>query len=197
MTETTTATESELITNLWETLPDQDRSVVPRGEVIFQGSQVVGIEVSEHLWQLTMTFPRNFVYRMEELWVWGADVSGAAFGSGGFQRAMKAVVTTDNPDELPYSFLLYNALQATEDVLSFTFDFNGNPPEVGAMFTPMQGIPAGLINAGKGTAKIVINWYAGSNATAPTMEWRCRASMYDIQQQKRWQINTPIPVRSI
>ena len=187
---------------------DAPRSVeannfVPRGEVIFDGSVVLPASGGgTHMWALTCPFPRNFVYRISEIFFWASATAANVFTQ--FEDGMTLQVTTDQADQSPYLIYLANAvLDASAGAGSATdgHSFIRQGTSLGdafiTFFRPDQGIPPSLINAGKGGAQLLTYWYLGNNPTAAKANWRIRAAMYDVDQQDKWQINAPYPVQSI
>lgn len=196
MVDVTTATVAEPRLNLWEIPPELVDSPIPRGEVFFEGLQLIPAKVAidESLWTLQMTFPRNFVYRLIEAQVVvfaDTSVPFTDFGVG-----MTVLVSTDAPQESDWYFALWNEqYYAGSGNTALQFLFTSADPDYFATFQPQQYIKA-PINAGLGAARLFLRWVdITADATlAVTAHYRFRALMFDVEQERKWQMHAPAPI---
>lgn len=196
MVDVTTATVSNGALRSWATVPRPEVSSVPRGEVLFEGSQAIPVQqaVDESLWTLQCNFPRNFIYRIAECRIWATANGEQPFIN--FQPGIACLVSTDDPAEVDWFFMLSNRVwEATSgDQRSFDFTFLSGAVDNMTFFLPEGAIDA-PISAAQDAARLFFRWADVTTTTtgAVTASFRVRCLMYDIDQASAWPMHTPLP----
>ncbi len=200
MADITTATVSNGDLKTWDIPPLALQSIVPRGEVLFQGSQVIPAKLAadQSLWTLQCNFPRNFVYRLVEVRFWAVTDDSTVYDS--FSTSITGLVSTDAPDEDAWYFMCpgqtgtsLNALSAVFNII--TFLFSSAAQSFIGFYRPVEPVNA-PIDVGSGAGRLFFRWADITNdATDPvTVFFRIRALMYTVEQARSWQMHTPSPV---
>lgn len=202
MTDLTVATVNPGKMRLWAvpSLPAVQWSAIPRGEVLFQGSQVLPAIISddEQLWTLQMVLPRGFCYRLVESRVSAFADDFTTFED--YQYAMKVTVTTDAPDVDDWSYTMFSTWLEFRDKASYQSDFDGETNNQTMDFHPRLATTGMrddiIIDAASGSAQLFLKWFNGdsTSSTAVLTRWRFRALMYDQDQITKYPVNAPAPV---
>lgn len=192
MAEVVTATTGEGKVSLWETVPRPEFSAIPRGEITFQGNELIPAKaaVDQSMWTLQCNFPRNWVFRLVEYRIWvlseATDVD--------WDTAMSCLVSSDAADEDDWFFGIYatKALIGTSPYVNFQF-VPADPTFI-SFYAPLGPIDA-AINSGEGSARLFQRWVDFTSDTTVAMNafFRIRALMYDVDQARLWPMHSPVP----
>lgn len=167
---------------------------MPRGEILFAGTQVIPAKINtdESLWTLQCNFPRNWVFRIVELRIWATmdDMAAASDWANG----MSCLVSSDEDSD--WMFPIQNVshrFTGTDMALKFTF-ISVSPSFI-EFFMPDLAVDA-PIRTGQGSARLFIRWVdnSGDSTVAVTTFFRIRALMYDVDQDLSWAMHTPVPI---
>lgn len=204
MADLTVATVSAVRTTLWSvpTLPQVQWSAIPRGEVLFQGSQVLPAIISddEQLWTLQCNFPRGFHYRIIESRV--NVFAGDFLFFEDHQYAMSVLVSSDAPGMLDWTYGMYSTWLEFRNKASFQTNFDGETNNQIMQFHPRLAGPGMnddvLIDCASGAARLFLRWFNGdSTSTGATLaQFRFRALMYDQDQVTKYPVHSPLPTIS-
>jgi len=175
------------------------RSVVPRGEMRWDGSAVVPSKLAadENLWTLAMQFPGNFVYRLVEARIFQLAATDVPAGKA---KTLTGTITSDAPGEDDLFFQMYNATNRDSDgdFDAYEFTFTSTAAHMMTFYEPSESWNklSAPIDAGGDSARIFMRWCdaSGTITDACTFFWRFRALVYDIDQARSWQMHTPLPV---
>ncbi len=176
-------------------------SIIPRGEVVFAGSDTIPAldALDESNFTLQCNFPRNFWYRLvPEIWV----NTFAASGTGGVadpNGAMRVILSSDALGFTDFTFLLHNEDFFVNDAGAFELSgigVTGVANRVVRPFKPLSGVPSDLIDAQSDAARLFLNWVDVStdDTAAILVQWRIRALQYDADQVREYPVHTPQPV---
>lgn len=198
MTDVTTSTvPAPLIVN-WDIPPGSQVGLQPRGEVIFQGTQVIPAlgAGDEGNWVLQMNLPRNFHYRFVEATVSVTSVDAADLLE--WQSSMRVLVSSDAPFFQQWNFPM-GATEFPNDTTTYSvtsrIQFTGAGATVISYWNPKQPIDS-YIDAASAAGRLLLSWFnTSSSATGATSTFfRFRALMYDQDQVRKFPVHTPIPV---
>lgn len=198
MADITTATVAPISMQTWSVIPGLDETWIPRGEVLFQGSQIIPSKLAadENKWTLQCLFPRNFAYKIAEVRIWA--LSNGSGPMEDFERQMSALVSSDDEEVDDWFFSMLNEgplLESPPRNDSFAFDFTSVTLDRMTFLVPAGDLGA-LIEAGSAAAQLFLQWMDVSTdaTTAVTAFFRIRCLMYDISQARYWPIHTPTPI---
>lgn len=184
----------------WDVPPgaELDLTNVPRGEVLFDGSESIPAKdaADVSVWNLLCVLPRNFVYRLVEfrLWALAPDISDFT----DWDAFMRGSVTP-NPDPGPlgaqFFFQLTNkvGVNSAFTVFSYPISTGGAADNVAFFNTDVKLEPAITCNDGNG--EIAVSWLdTTADATGITIaHWRIRALVYDISQYRNYAVHVATP----
>ncbi len=199
MVDNTVSTVPEGIITQWERPPTPlDNGLVPWGEIVFAGLQVLPIKaaVDQDQWILQMNFERNFHYRVIEFSI--SVVCPFEDDIIDWEPAMRVIVSSDAPGFVDYNFLMVNQLMsalATSTRESFQSAFAAVTNDTRTQFVA-PFLPSGLIDASGGAARLFLNWMnvTGNLSNAVTVGFRMRALIFTTDQARNWPIHTPLPI---
>lgn len=139
---------------------------------------------------ISCTFPRNFVYRLQSLEIFGASTSLAVFDD--LEKVWTVSITESQV--VTRRFGLYNRVQANEGVTSFKIDPDATTNDFGTYWSPDAHIANQLINAGQGSSIMSIQLMdTTSDATAAVfITFRGLALVYNVGQYNEAPINSVI-----
>lgn len=200
MVDIVTATVPTPNVRLWKIPPDPQLGLMPRGEVIFTGTQVLPeLEAGDNAeWTLNMVLPRNFWFRVVEAMVQTVtDNAGDVLDP---DAGMRVIVDTDAPGAVQWNFPLHRV----------RFFQDSSSPEVHMRIAFQSAtenelmqfwhIPPGIkvdtfVDNSAGSARLFLTWFNDSPLTDPIdCIFRFRLLMYDVEQINQFPVHTPVPV---
>lgn len=170
---------------------------IPRGEVIFQGTDTIPAKsaTDTSLFTLQLNLPRNFLYRFTEIQV-EAQVTATAVLAD-FEPAMMCLVSSDAPNFQSFDTVLWNqAKHVVEDISAFQFALAGTNKFMTA-FSPLDPdqLAKVVLDANAGAARLFIQWAdpSADTTTAVVAIWRARALQYDQEQMHSFGMHNARP----
>lgn len=174
---------------------DLQFSGIPRGEIVYQGSQVIPAKDAAdiNVWALTCTLPDKFCYKLVETRI-SATFSDSADGAD-VEDGVRVVMTDDDFSDAfslgPPPFFDGLALPSTK---GFRF-------QAGAEFWMLEMArwgtadpPPRFMKAQAAPATIVVNWMDASSdsSAAWTAFWYLRVFTFDISQLNAFAAHYPV-----
>ena len=167
----------------------------PRGEVVFQGTDVITAKSATDTTSFTLqcNFPRNFVYRVVEASINAFGPDNGVFAD--FEDAMRCIVSSDAPDFDDFSAVFFNEMHALDvNVASFQHSLVATNDFM-AQFLLTKPIDGAVIDSNAGAARLFVSWVdASADSTAAlNIFWRIRALQYDVAQYNNYAMHNALP----
>lgn len=197
------------VLDLWKVPNNITESWIPRGEVVFAGSDVVAAKdaANESEILLQCNFPQSYVYRIQSIDYNVFSSTRAAGGLADLQGGVRVLVSSDALGFTDFSFSMHSANAFESDGLAnpmYSFAASGVTNDNIRPYYPRatnasSEYPDTLIDASSDAARLLFALMdISSDATAALlMQYRVTALAYDIEQVRNWQVHSPMPVRQL
>lgn len=197
MADVTTAAVDGGTVTFWD-IP-QGVTGVPRGEVIYQGSQLVPAteNMDTSMFTLTLNLPRNWAYKMMELRVFAQAIDNATFVD--YDTGIHVTASTDKDGVSAVfsdQFILWNVLSASTAYVSTgrSFVFS-NPTDINfTEYARVPQLPGYFLDASDG-GRLFLRWCNDTtdDTNAITIGWYAKLYQYSVEQIRSWAVHQPFP----
>lgn len=188
---------------MWDVPPDPQQGLMPRGEVLFAGSQTIPAHGTgdESLWTLQMDLPRNFWFRLVDVNMTGVYQSDNDVEEP--QPGMRVLVDTDAPGQTQWNFPL-RQVDFPEGTASppigirITFKSATENEHMSFFHVPVGVQVDRFIDNSNGSGRLFLSWIDDGAAVTGDiiMSFMFRLLMYDTEQIFKFPVHTPVPTIS-